>query len=456
MITTFTLDDVVIGRTWMEGRGTSGGRRSGIVQRVVPGVGFHVDNGYQPSILWGEFAIRSATGVQSPRSAEGDYSIRPEHSLEEGEIPTAPPAGDDACTPLPPPPALRRTDSGADYGMPGFPDCEWWEAHGVAAPPFVVTVEGYYGGPMDPAHVRDVLATVTPPEEGTAAWRAWQRQTAPDTPTASPAASPVCPPAPRRPAMDADEDDDATDIPVMRPLPASPEVTVPSLHEHRGRGILPGDFIKPDPAMTRQETRRYVIAELHRWLEESSIASHARAIAAVTTEPAALAPLVAAGRWPAARLYLVLAGLEAMPLLPQGRDGRPLRLVDLPLDYEERFQWVARWAASVCEDHLRGYEPVIPAARMAVGFVTEDLLPDGFTTIASFWNYSPFERLRNAPPLPDPPAEAEAEAEAEPWAVTDLLNAKITLRFTGAQGLTGLVAVVAYLWLVAFVINACR
>lgn len=212
----------------------------------------------------------------------------------------------------------------------------------------------------------------------------------------------------------------------VRPEP----VVVPTIDDHRGRGILAGDFIKPDPAMTRQETRRYVVAEMRRWLTESSIASHAREIATTVVEPAEVAPLVAAGRWPAARLYLVLAGLEAMP------HG----LVELPRDYEERFHAAARWAADVCEDYLHGYEAVIPAARMAVGFVTDDLLPGG-QTIASFWNHSPFEALRSAPPLPedDPPAP--------------LLKQEVTLRFTVGEAMTFLVGVVAYLWIVAALVG---
>jgi len=220
----------------------------------------------------------------------------------------------------------------------------------------------------------------------------------------------------------------------------APTVAIPTLDDHRGRGILAGDFIKPDPAMTRQETRRYVVAEMRRWLTESAIASHAREICGVLSEPAEVAPLVAAGRWPAARLYLVLAALEAMP---RG-------IVELPRDYEERFHAAARWAADVCEDYLHGYEAVIPAARMAVGFVTDDQLPGG-QTIASYWNYSPFEALRSAPPLSDPPEEEPAPAQAE-----GILSAEYTIRFTGGQALAALAGVASYLWLIVYGLGQCR
>ncbi len=228
----------------------------------------------------------------------------------------------------------------------------------------------------------------------------------------------------------------------VRERPA-PTVAIPTLDDHRGRGILAGDFIKPDPAMTRQETRRYVVAEMRRWLTESPIAAHAREICGVIAEPAEVAPLVAAGRWPAARLYLVLAALEAMP---RGT-------VELPRDYEERFDAAARWAADVCEDYLHGYEAVIPAARMAVGFVTDDLLPGG-QTIASYWNYSPFEALRAAPPLSDPPEEGAESAQE--LTADGFLSAEFTLRFTGGQGLAALVSVAAYLWLIVYGLGQCR
>jgi hypothetical protein len=226
----------------------------------------------------------------------------------------------------------------------------------------------------------------------------------PQTPPASPHSEPECPGAPARP---------------QRP----PALLMPQLSDHRGRGILAGDYIKPDPVLTRQETRHYVVAELERWLT-GRICVHAKEVAVVFDEdPAAVALLVAAGQWPAARLWLVLKGLEGVA-----------EQVGLPADYEERFHWVGAWSARACADHLSGYsldgspadwrrqqpyEAVAPAAQMAVGFVTTDLLPGG-RTIDSFWSHSPFEALRAAPPLPDSDteedAEAEAEAEADTWA----------------------------------------
>ena len=272
----------------------------------------------------------------------------------------------------------------------------------------------------------------------------------PQTPPQSPHSEPECPGAPAR---------------LQRP----PALLMPQLSDHQGQGILAGDFIKPDPVLTRQETRRYVVAELERWLT-GRICVHAKDVAIVGDgDPAAVATLVAAGRWPAARLWLVLKALEGVA-----------NEVGLPADYEERFHWVGSKAAAICVHHLRGIKAVSPAAQMAVGFVTTDLLPGG-RTIDSFWNHSPFEALRAAPPLPDrDPAdavddtvddvsEAEAEATADTWGeaigpvgidqhldrltldVTDFLKQRIDVSVPLWAPLAFVGGFTAYLWLIVAV-----
>lgn len=289
--------------------------------------------------------------------------------------------------------------------------------------------------PASPVPVPDAVL-----EEGGAA------DETPRTPHQSPRSDPECPAAPAR-------------------LRMPPALLMPQLSDHQGQGILAGDFIKPDPVLTRQETRRYVVAELERWLT-GRICVHAKEIDVVYGggDPAEVALLVAAGRWPAARLWLVLEGLKGVA-----------EQVGLPADYEERFHWVGRWAANVCADHLRGYEAIAPAAQMAVGFVTTDLLPGG-RTIDSFWNHSPFEALRAAAPLPDrdpvealhaaaPLPEAEAEAEAETNGpvgideqldrltldVTDFLKQRISVSVPLWAPLAFFGGFTAYLWLIVAV-----
>ena len=170
---------------------------------------------------------------------------------------------------------------------------------------------------------------------------------------------------------------------------------------HCGAGILPGDFIKPDPAMTQRETRVYILAELQRWLT-GRICEDAKDVCIEFPETDELAPYLEAGTWPAARLYAVLQLLEMNNsyILP-------------PLDSMDRFQFAGQWAAGVCSDYLSGYEPGIPAAVLATGFVTDDILPSG-RTIESFWNHSPFAALREAPPLADEAEEAEEDESVKP------------------------------------------
>lgn len=448
---TFTLDDIKVGSTVMAGRSTSNRRAQGTVTEVIPGVCIHVDNGVQPSVLWGDFEIIGSHTVDPASSAA---------TAEEGELP--PGRG----------PALRRTDSGADYGMPGYPDCEFWEAHG-AQPVFVATASQYSrdlttrtgfvrGGPRE---ILDLLEEAGEPPSGSAALRAWWRQkdlVAPIvTPPPSPrATSPACPGAPARPvAMRPPLADH------VRPMP----LVIPTLEDHRGRGILAGDWIKPDPVMTRQETRRYVVAETERWLT-GRICRHAQDLETVDDLPhATLEAEVATGRWPAARLYLVADALEGTDIIP------------LPVDPAERYHAVGSWAAKVCEDHLRGYAAEVPAAKLAVGFVTTDLLPCGPSkVIASFWDHSPFEALRNAPPLADTdtedavPTQSDEEAEedvAGPMLVRPsmdehldeigqaagrLMHTPIRLTLLGWQWLAVVGAVLAYVWTVAFLIGGRR
>lgn len=389
-MTTIALDEIKAGRTIMAGRSTSNRRAAGTVTEVIPGVCIHVDNGVQPSVLWGDFEIVGETSELAPAS-----------TAEEGE--------------LPPAPTLRRTDSGADYGMPGYPDCDFWERHGIE-PVFVATANQYARALTvrssrnrgDPRAILELLEEADEPATGSAAERAWKRQhefvSRLITPPPSPKAEPVCPPAPQRPAP-------------VRPSP----LVIPTLDDHRGLGVLPGDWIKPDPVLTRQETRRYVVAETERWLT-GRICSHAKEIAVADPEPAALDTLVAEGKWPAARLYLVYRGLQRGDVgdiePPGGTRGYLTTCeasgLELPIRTEEMLHVAGKWAATVCADHLNGYAAGNPLAALAVGFVTTDRLPGGGGgVIADYWNHSPFEALRNAPPLPDTDSDSPVQSEAE-------------------------------------------
>jgi len=286
-------------------------------------------------------------------------------------------------------PAMRRTDSGADYGFNGYPDCEWWlSQEGVPQPLFVAT-PFHYGRtelPVSPLTMATILEECKERavEEGGVFLAAWKRQLsditlmdlASDassassassvvTPPTSPCGAAVCPDAPRKLRLD-----------------------IPSLEEHRGLGILPGDFIKPDPVMTRVETRRYLLDEFERYMT-GPIQSRARACFGAHLTMEEIAEDVDGGLWPAGRLYRLRQALEEAGKLP-----------DEPVELQ--FDHVARWIVGVVRGYVEADVPLTESLEIeAMGFLTVDLLP-GRKTIDSFWDHSPFEALRSAPPLSDP------------------------------------------------------
>jgi hypothetical protein len=404
MNTEFCLADVVVGSTVLRGKSTAGYMVTGTVSRVMPGIGFRVvQESGQRSILWTDLAVvPDATPVlvvSSPTGIDG--------------IPAAP--------------ALARTDSGADYGILGFPDCAFWERNGVN-PLYLATSDHYdsVSGTAPGWRVKQLLQQHRCEEADGPFRRAWDAQMAaaelaiantplyntnpvidfmepplspprrpcsPSTPfrqIAAPVATPpvatpparmqpaVCPGAPGRAARKISEA--ASD--------GVPTLVIPDVSDHKGAGILPGDFIKPDPLMTQQETRRYILAELERFLT-GRVQRHALQLDAIT--PAGLLTeemetLVSAGRWPAARLFTLFA---ASPSKKHRQDP------------EIHMDFVARVALESCVKYLNG---ALDGSARATGFVTTDLLPNG-RTIASYWDHSPFEGLRKAAPLPAGEAE---------------------------------------------------
>ena len=394
----FCLADVVVGSTVLRGRSTAGYMVTGTVSRVMPGIGFRVvQESGQRSILWTAFAIvPDATPVLVVSSPDGS-----------GEIPAAP--------------ALTRTDSGADYGILGFPDCSFWERNGVN-PLYLATSDHYDSvtGTAPGWRVKQLLQQHACDEEDGPRRRAWDNQMAaadlaiantpiyntnpvidfmepplsppkrtlsPITPSRQNAAHAVCPGAPPRAARKISESVASDGVPTL---------VIPDVSDHKGAGILSGDFIKPDPLMTQQETRRYILAELERFLM-GRIQRHALQLDAIT--PAGLLTeemesLVSAGRWPAARLFTLFA---ASPSTKHRQDP------------EIHMDFVARVALETCVKYLNGARD---GSALATGFVTTDLLPNG-RTIASYWDHSPFNGLRSAAPLADNPENLPLHAKAE-------------------------------------------
>jgi hypothetical protein len=151
--TEFDLEDVVVGRSVMTGMTTSGKIATGVVSRVIRGCGFAFDSPYQNGIIWQQMWLH-----------DDDCPVAARLAAEE-----AAPKG-----------TLRRTDSGCDYGMFGYPDCAFWERAGVD--PLFVATEHHYGPLGDPSaevrdrRVLDELRRREPTEAEGAYRRAWERQ----------------------------------------------------------------------------------------------------------------------------------------------------------------------------------------------------------------------------------------------------------------------------------------
>jgi hypothetical protein len=160
----FRIDNMVEGLTVLSGINTSRKINTGVLTRVIPGVGFAVDNPIQPSILWKQIWLHLG---------DCSCSICTEH------LPVIQREG------LPDALALRRTDSGADYGFDGHPDCDLWERNGMD--PLYVALNIHYSvyqsddvvTPWNRSRLRRCLeyGRNTPEvEAGGAYLRAWQRQ----------------------------------------------------------------------------------------------------------------------------------------------------------------------------------------------------------------------------------------------------------------------------------------
>ena len=162
-------------------------------------------------------------------------------------------------------------------------------------------------------------------------------------------------------------------------------VLIPSVDYHKGKGILAGDFIKPDPSATLNERQTHILTELHRWLS-GRIQVHARDVWTDSMDQVAISDMIDAGMWPAARLHAIV----------QTRTTATSDRTAPELVYHE----TATWAASVCMQYLiDGVDADNSVVDMAIGFVTTDKLPNG-STILEHWDApSVFEPLRTAEPL---------------------------------------------------------
>jgi hypothetical protein len=458
----FLLADVEVEVDVMAGKTTNGLAGWGRVLRIMPGVGFEVDNGIQRSVLWSQFWLLEPTLKQMAQTTRSEKDI-------------------------------RRTDSGADYGWPGYPDCAWWEEQGVENPLFVAMPGAYGSGQTGAAG--DVLALLREAEDGLEEEgpfrRAWSRQMAavqsplsvlaslaaalpPERERCSlykgPVAASVAEPDPRlmewfksqrsAPAAGVRSMVDLLP-PHLRPSPLDVRA-----EEYRGRGIV-GFHVPPTEGKTQREFRAALLPAIRAWLTEELPSQAKLASLDCGVETTDLID----GSWPGARLYRLTEETE------EGKWPRP------PADYGERYYACALWAADVCEKFLTESGFVYAPEAAALDFLRVDRLEDG-QTLMDLWNWSRFGPLRDAPPLPDeshagaPSAasatgaedeeeeeeESEAEEEEEENDGDGLLGVDLEVVLAKSYTLTlpgwtwAAVAgwLLTYLWMVGFLVGGRR
>jgi len=135
----FSLTDVTVGSTYMKGKTSLGSDAGGRVVAVLPGIGFRVrDCDGRGFMLWSDLQLVD----------EEAYDLADE----------------------------TRVDS---QGMPGFPDCAFWESQGIE-PLFVASWHHYHPDPMPPppGFLTPILSAYRDEAEtkGGAFLRAWSRQ----------------------------------------------------------------------------------------------------------------------------------------------------------------------------------------------------------------------------------------------------------------------------------------
>ena len=135
----FSLTDVTVGSTYMKGKTSLDSDAVGRVVEVLPGIGFRVrDCDGRSFMLWSDLQLVD----------EEAYDLADE----------------------------TRVDS---RGMPGFPDCAFWESQGIV-PLFVASWHHYHPDPMPPppGFLTSILSSYRDEAEtkGGAFLRAWSRQ----------------------------------------------------------------------------------------------------------------------------------------------------------------------------------------------------------------------------------------------------------------------------------------
>jgi hypothetical protein len=128
---------------------------------------------------------------------------------------------------------------------------------------------------------------------------------------------------------------------------------------------------------------------------------------------------------------------------------------DLPEDRSAALGAAAALTAETCQRFLLDSEakPVDASEDLMMDFIDE-ITVDGEQTLHDLWDYSPFEALREAPPLTEEEDDEEEEDDAADTYQTRmvrLLEAPLEFKLPLGALVAIVIVVIAYLFLVAIV-----
>jgi hypothetical protein len=207
---------------------------------------------------------------------------------------------------------------------------------------------------------------------------------------------------------------------IIAPLPVSPSPE-PEVE------AVPICFRLPEAVVTRSEMRKHVLAELSVWLT-GPVLSAAQAEAAAEDEEQEGGAV--------GQLIQIADALKAKEATAYDRSVALVGAATLTAETVQRF---------LLDSEAK---PVDEAEDLMMDFVDE-ITVDGEQTLQDLWDYSPFEALREAPPLTE---EDEDEVPETSTNLVQFLQMPLTFKVPVGSLVAVVVVVVAYLFLVAVVV----
>ena len=185
-------------------------------------------------------------------------------------------------------------------------------------------------------------------------------------------------------------------------------------------------FRLPTAVVTRAEMRKHVLAEVVLWLT-GPVLTAAKAVAPEEEEDES---------GPVGQLFLIVGALRST----------------LPTDRGDALGAAAAITAETCQRFLLDSDATSanPVEDLMMDYVDE-ITVDGEQTLQDLWNYSPFDALREAPPLNDEDYDGEEAEALVPNSLIQFLQTPLAFHVPVGALVAVIIVVVAYLFLVAVV-----